>query len=98
MIGAGARPFAPPAQTFGAALGVGNDGGMTADEFLDAVRDFTLAMGAHPTDVLINPGDQDQIEAEVADGAPDPQVGMRIERHSAQPLGSARFLPPRKTL
>lgn len=65
--------------------------GVTSDEFLSVVRDYEAATGRYPRVVVINPVDQDEIDADIAAGAPSPQVPMVIRRDSAVPLGQPQF-------
>lgn len=64
---------------------------VTSDEFLGMVRDYEAATGRYPHAVVINPVDQDEIDADVAAGAPNPQVPMLIRRDPTVPLGQPQF-------
>lgn len=64
---------------------------VTSDEFLSLVRDYEAATGRYPHLVVINPEDQDQIDADIAAGAPSPQVPMLIRRDPAVPAGQPQF-------
>jgi len=63
---------------------------VAADQFLGRVRDYQAASGSDPYAVVLNPTDQDEIEADVAAGAPSPQVPLLVRRDVSVPVGQPR--------